>query len=156
MSSSSSSSSSPSSSSCRFLWGEDQVRLAFNNKLWPQYIGNKTNVNYKYYPDREEKATLPVLLWKEQESLFEIVSSRKRTREELCSNDESDQNDDVISEQRHNTDISSMDMRTPKEKIFKELYSKGYFVGPGEIYGKNHLPISNLIICHHVFVSLYV
>lgn len=117
----------------RLLWQEDAVREMFQNKLWPEYVGNETRV--RYYYDREVSATLPVILWDAQMPIYDETQSKKRKLELEATSDDVVENielDRVVEPSR------PLDIRS---QIFKELHNKGYFVGPGDIYGTFLFPL---------------
>jgi len=128
----------------RFLWDEDAVRELFQNKLWPEYVGNETRV-WRYYFDRDVKATLPVILWEEQiptyDNILQLKASKKRkldntdtTIDDLIPSSSSSSSSSSESQMNTNFNLTN-DNDSIRKQIFHELHTKGYFVGPGDIYG---------------------
>lgn len=139
MSSSSSSSvpatSSMSSLSNRVIWSEDEVRRIFQNKLWPEYVGNQTRVRHHYnYSNDDTNATLPVILWNEQIPIYDDLQSGITKKRKLDVESSSDCNE-IDSSESKNKNLFSNPSMIIQANVFKELHNKGYFVGPGDIYG---------------------
>eukprot|EP01032_Pedospumella_encystans_P012979 gene12979-14973_t len=122
------------------LWSMSDVRRLFNEyRMWPTFVGPRFLIH------GVSRITLPVLLWKEQESYLQNSTEQTAPSSSSAKRKRSD-DDGVFSptpEKKCQFDSATVMSQCSEEentrnKIFQDLHDRKYFVGPADAYGGDY------------------